>query len=296
MKILLLTSTAPLDADTMTPDAGRPIPDAQALTAAMASLGLDVDVISDDAAVRDQAPLVRYARRLGGPGAALAILAFRRRRQYEAIITDGGRAGTTLALLFQLVAGRPAHVCVGQDVTPAARPWLFRLLGLGRAFDTLLVYSQAARDFAEDRLGLPAERLSLMTPPVDDRFFRPPPAGAAGEAQIFGEDVAGVLQAMALGKAVVATRAEGLADIIQDGITGLVVLPGDAAGRLQALGRLRDDPVLCERLGRSARRWVEENAAQDRWAARVASAVCAAAAARASRRFDPDALTAHRSW
>ena len=41
--------------------------------------------------------------------------------------------------------------------------------------------------------------------------------------------------------------------------------------------RLRNDDVLRQRLGRNARRWVEENAALDRWAGRLAEAVIGSA-------------------
>lgn len=80
-----------------------------------------------------------------------------------------------------------------------------------------------------------------------------------------------------MGKAVVTTRTTGQTDVITDGENGLVVAPGDVAGWRLAITRLRDDDALRERLGRNARRWVEENAALDRWAARLAEAVCQAA-------------------
>ena len=45
----------------------------------------------------------------------------------------------------------------------------------------------------------------------------------------------GVLEAMALGKPVVATRAGGTAEVVQDGVTGLLVSPRDPAALAQAL-------------------------------------------------------------
>jgi len=93
----------------------------------------------------------------------------------------------------------------------------------------------------------------------------------------FQAGVTSVLEAMAMGKAVVATRTAGLTDVIADGETGLLVAPGDAEGWRAAITRLRADPALRERLGRAARRWVEENATLDRWAARLADALAGAA-------------------
>jgi len=89
----------------------------------------------------------------------------------------------------------------------------------------------------------------------------------------FQAGVTTILEAMAMGKAVIATRTTGQTDVITDGENGLVVAPGDVAGWRQAITRLRTDHALRERLGRNARRWVEENAALDRWAARLAGAV-----------------------
>jgi len=80
-----------------------------------------------------------------------------------------------------------------------------------------------------------------------------------------------------MGKAVVATRTAGQTDVITDGENGLLVAPGDVGGWRLAITRLRDDSALRERLGRNARRWVEENATLDRWAARLAEAVSVAA-------------------
>ena len=92
----------------------------------------------------------------------------------------------------------------------------------------------------------------------------------------FQAGVTTILEAMAMGKAVIATRTAGQTDVIQDGLTGLMVAPGDAEGWRAAITRLRDDAALRERLGRAARRWVEEHATLDRWAGRLADAVSAA--------------------
>ena len=108
----------------------------------------------------------------------------------------------------------------------------------------------------------------------------------------FQAGVTTILEAMAMGKAVIATRTAGQTDVIEDGVTGLTVAPGDVEGWQAAILRLRTDDALRERLGRAARRWVEENATLDLWAARLAEAVSAASrpasglADRAMRRSD----------
>ncbi len=65
------------------------------------------------------------------------------------------------------------------------------------------------------------------------------------------------LEAMTLGKPVVATRVAGTVDYIRDGETGLLVEPGDAAGLQAALRRLLNDNALRTRIARAARAEVE---------------------------------------
>lgn len=50
-----------------------------------------------------------------------------------------------------------------------------------------------------------------------------------------------VLEAMALGLPIVATRAGGLPEIVEDGVTGFLVAPGDAGALSAAIGRLLDN-------------------------------------------------------
>ncbi|HEX6885577.1 MAG TPA: glycosyltransferase family 4 protein [Planctomycetota bacterium] len=52
------------------------------------------------------------------------------------------------------------------------------------------------------------------------------------------------LEAMAAGRAVVASRVGGLAEAVVEGRTGLLVPPGEPAPLAAALARLRDDPAL----------------------------------------------------
>ena len=58
---------------------------------------------------------------------------------------------------------------------------------------------------------------------------------------------------MAAGKAIVASRAGQIAEVIQDGHNGLLVESGDVAALAQALLKLLKDPVKRERLGQNAR-------------------------------------------
>ena len=66
------------------------------------------------------------------------------------------------------------------------------------------------------------------------------------------------LEWMASGRPLVATRVGGLADLVDDGVTGLLVAPGDVAALARALRLLLEDPARAEAMGRAARaRWKE---------------------------------------
>jgi glycosyltransferase involved in cell wall biosynthesis len=72
------------------------------------------------------------------------------------------------------------------------------------------------------------------------------------------------VEAMATGRAVVASKVGGLAEIVVDGETGVLVPPNDPGGLAAAFARLLDDPALCRRMGEAGRRRVEANYSWDR--------------------------------
>ena len=62
-----------------------------------------------------------------------------------------------------------------------------------------------------------------------------------------------ILEAMAAGKAIAATRIGGVVELIEDEVTGLLVPPGDPSALSAAILRLLADKALAERIGRVAR-------------------------------------------
>ena len=63
----------------------------------------------------------------------------------------------------------------------------------------------------------------------------------------------GLLEAMALGRAVIASRGGGNTDLIRDGVEGLLVRPRDPESLGRAIQKLLDQPDLRGRLGGAAR-------------------------------------------
>jgi len=62
-----------------------------------------------------------------------------------------------------------------------------------------------------------------------------------------------ILEAMALGRPVIATNAGGAAEVVEHGRDGLLVEPGDVSGMARALHLLLTDAPLRERMGRAGR-------------------------------------------
>jgi glycosyltransferase involved in cell wall biosynthesis len=58
-----------------------------------------------------------------------------------------------------------------------------------------------------------------------------------------------LLDAMALGRPAVATSAGGIPEVVEDGVTGLLVPPQHAAPMAEAILTLLGDPALARRMG-----------------------------------------------
>lgn len=61
-----------------------------------------------------------------------------------------------------------------------------------------------------------------------------------------------LIEAMAAGVPVVATRAGGIPELVEDGVTGLLAAPGDSEGLANAVTRLLEDPDLRVRVKNNA--------------------------------------------
>lgn len=67
-----------------------------------------------------------------------------------------------------------------------------------------------------------------------------------------------VLQYQAMARPVVACRAGGIPEVIEDGATGLLAPPNDIDAVASAVSRLLEDKGLAEKLGQNARKVIEE--------------------------------------
>lgn len=95
--------------------------------------------------------------------------------------------------------------------------------------------------------------------------------------------IATILEMMAMGKCIIATRTHGQTDTIVDGVTGIYVPPSDPVALREAIRRMLDNPAQAAEIGQAARRFVEEKAGLDRFVERIVSSVRGGHAARAAR-------------
>ncbi|MFL5835080.1 MAG: glycosyltransferase family 4 protein [Solirubrobacteraceae bacterium] len=80
------------------------------------------------------------------------------------------------------------------------------------------------------------------------------------------------LEAMASGTPVVCSRVGGLPEIVEDGVTGILVEPGDVGALRDALDRVLRDRSLADRLGRNGRERARERFTWDACAMRCLAA------------------------
>jgi glycosyltransferase involved in cell wall biosynthesis len=133
----------------------------------------------------------------------------------------------------------------GHDPRPPERdyPDLLRRLAAGRQVEFL--------GAVPDRLlpDLYRSAAALVLPSVDRTCYGRPVA----VSELLG---LAVLEAMASGTPVVASRIGGLAEVVADGETGFLVAPGDVDALRDRLGRILSDRRLAARLGDAARQLV----------------------------------------
>jgi hypothetical protein len=91
---------------------------------------------------------------------------------------------------------------------------------------------------------------------------------------------------MSMGKAVICSRVSGQRDVIQEGITGIFVPPGDPAALREAIHYLWSNPDIAAEMGARAREHIERFHAYDGWVTDVQRVIIDAIAQRGSMEAD----------
>ncbi|HET7566570.1 MAG TPA: glycosyltransferase family 4 protein [Gaiellaceae bacterium] len=139
----------------------------------------------------------------------------------------------------------------GVDVLAAAWP----LVG---ADASLRVIGDGSRSAAVGALGVRWDRARLPTAEIaaalDESWALVLPSRSEGMGRV-------VVEAFCRGRAVVGTRVGGIADLVEDGVSGLLVPAEDPRALAEALTRVLSDRALAERLGEGAAaaagRWLQ---------------------------------------
>jgi len=315
---------------------------------------LGADSIDFGDVERSTDPLVRLTARSAGKSAAVALLGFQRRAQYDAFFTTGEDIGLPLAVLMKAGFAKQSHTMIAHTLFPTKKQAFFHFARVGSAIDRVLVYSTSEERLAIDKLGLPAAKVERLYYHADQQFFRPQgtalepdlicAAGqllrdydtlvdavralpvrvqiAAGSPWIerplqprsalpdnvtwgrlnrfelrglyarsaiavvpilqnhYQTGIATILEMMAMGKCVIATRTHGQTDTIVDGVTGVYVPPGDPPALRRAIERMVADPEGAARMGAEARKFIESRASLDLFVERLVVSIRSGHAAR----------------
>ncbi|HET9878147.1 MAG TPA: glycosyltransferase family 4 protein [Candidatus Limnocylindria bacterium] len=199
-------------------------------------------------------PACRLRRELGMPGTAFLV--------------------GVVARLEREKGHRYAVAAMPQLVAAVPDAWLV-LVGEGSEADALRAQIAELPAPARDRVVLTGRREDVAAITADLSVALLP---SLREAQGIS-----ILEAMARGVPVVASRVGGIPEVITDGVDGLLVEPRDPSGLARALINLAASPDLRDRLGAAGRRTVAERYSIDAMVRRV-EAVYAEELARAGIR------------
>ena len=134
----------------------------------------------------------------------------------------------------------------------------------GSLFSPSATHTQPATWPANVTAGF-ADHLTLR-----DRYARAAVVAVPLVPTDFQAGITTILEAMSMARPVVVSATEGQRDVVEDGVTGVMVPPGDAGALREAIERLLADPAERARLGANARAAVEERFSLDSYASSLA--------------------------
>jgi len=165
---------------------------------------------------------------------------------HRPFIVSAGLERRDYATLIEAVRGLPVQLVIG-----AGSPWSHT----GFDHGTDLPPNVTVSSFSPTQMRELYRSAALVVVPI------------APTLRACGMNV--VLEAWAMGKAVIATRTVGLVDYIVDGETGVLVPPYDTTAMRSALTRVLDNDSVADKLGSAGRHVVETERNLDHYIARV---------------------------
>jgi glycosyltransferase involved in cell wall biosynthesis len=179
---------------------------------------------------------------------------------FGAVARDGASGALRVLVVGRLVSGKGYSLLLEAlaDVVARGRDVTLEIVGEGPAGEALR--ARAAE------LGV-EERVRWLGAVGQDEIRRHYEEADAFCLPSFAEGVPVVLmEAMAMQLPVVATRIAGIPELIEDGVSGLLVAPARAGELAEALDRLAASPELRSDLGRAGREAVMAGYDAERWA------------------------------
>jgi colanic acid/amylovoran biosynthesis glycosyltransferase len=130
-----------------------------------------------------------------------------------------------------------------------------RIIGAGEQHEALLALRRTLRLEEAVTFPGPASRDGVrLAMAQSDALLQPSTTAPDGDAE--GIPVA-LMEAMASGLPVIATRHAGIPELVEDEVSGLLVAERDPEGLAEAMGRLAESPGVARRLAARARQTVE---------------------------------------
>lgn len=188
MRIALLVSTEHRESDATDAAAAlRPMPDYLALADALVRAGHRVALIDRAEARRALPPRVRALARRAGPDLPQAIVAMRRRQEYDRFVCDSEGIGLPLAALLRTCGAPHGVFLIAHRMTARGKQVLWRSLRLGKQVAGAFCYADAQFECMR-RLGFPTKRLHRMPFHADHRFYAPPVTPAESVVLSVGQE------------------------------------------------------------------------------------------------------------
>ena len=168
------------------------------------------------------------------------------------LICSAGQLLRDYPTLVEAVRGLPVRLRIA-----AGSPWIERDLRPDRPLPANVEWRRYSRAELRELYG----RSALAVVPIVENTYQ--------------TGISTILEMMAMGKCVIASRTRGQTDTIVDGVNGVYVPPGDPGALRSTIERLLGAPEEAARIGAEARRFIEREASTARFVERVAAAVLA---------------------
>jgi glycosyltransferase involved in cell wall biosynthesis len=166
------------------------------------------------------------------------------------LICSAGQLLRDYDTLVEAVRDRPVRLRIA-----AGSPWISHDLRPAGALPSNVEW----RKYPRHELRALYERSALAVVPIYQNEYQ--------------TGISTILEMMAMGKCVIATRTRGQTDTIVENETGRYVPPGDPGALRQAIERALSEPAEAKRIGATARAYVEREASLELFVNTVAATV-----------------------